>query len=137
MGHSSVILPAQNTSCERHNRAGWNILINVATNQYAGEIFSGVVGIVKRTAHKARKCRRCKQTGEAATGFMQCQKKWVGGNENAMEYPAFSALCFSKGTTMIHNMVMRRNFASLASWVSSPLWNRSTRSRDFNPRLVN
>jgi len=24
-----------------------------------------------------------------------------------------------------------------ASWVGSPLWNRSTRSRDFSPRLVN
>lgn len=39
---------------------------------------------------------------------------------------------------MIHNMeAMRGNDPPLASWVGSPLWNRSTRSRDFNPRLVN
>jgi hypothetical protein len=38
---------------------------------------------------------------------------------------------------MIYNMAMQRVTASIAPWVGSPLWNRSTRSRDFNPRLVN
>jgi hypothetical protein len=39
---------------------------------------------------------------------------------------------------MIHTMeAMQRNTVSIPLWVGSPLWNRSTRSRDFNPRLVN
>ncbi len=73
-----VMHPAQNDSCNRHNRPvepdqTRNIRAHVPTNQYAGG-FICTIGITLRCIVD----RQRTQTGQAAQGFVQCQKEGTG-----------------------------------------------------------
>jgi hypothetical protein len=134
IGHVGAILPRQNARPAQHNRPARNILGAALIHRICRGDFLDVVGIARRASHKARTRRRDQQHRGSSSDRKMGQRKIKMGRDT----PVFSSLCFLERHTMIHNMeAMRGHDAPLASWVGSPLWNRSTRSRDFNPRLVN